>query len=196
MSADLRSVLCGRTGIRIVGRARSGEQCVDLAMRLKPHVVLLDTRMPDVDGLEITRRIVAGNPGTRVVGLSVEPDRSLVTAMLAAGAAGCLAKDCPPGDLMEAIATVSCGRRYLCPGIQKTFGRDSAAGRAGSGGLLSDRQLQSLRLLCEGFTTKEIASCLRITPRMVNQHWRKAMRKLKCTNMAQMVRVAVRAGLL
>ena len=172
----LRAVLSTYDGIDVVGEAPNGSEAVRLAGVLRPDVVLLDLRMPVLDGAEATRRIVAMTPAPRVIALTTFDDDASVFEVLRAGALGYLLKDTQSAKLVEAIEAAARGESILQPRVATRllteFARLGAQPRRDPAATLglSEREVAVLRLLGRGVSNKEIASDLDITEGTVKNH--------------------------
>jgi two-component system, NarL family, response regulator NreC len=200
----LRSLIESHTGLEVIGEADDGHEAVRLAWKLKPDVVLMDVAMPDLNGMDATRRILEDTPKVRVLGLSMHADRRFVGEMLRAGASGYLLKDSAFEEVFTAITTVASGRTYLGPGItdlvvddyvrQMVKGEESK-GEAGVAAALTGREREVLQLLAEGRTTREVAGLLGVSAKTIETHRRTIMQRLSIYSMAGLVKYAVREGL-
>ncbi|MEV6106246.1 response regulator transcription factor [Streptomyces sp. NPDC051940] len=191
-------------GMTAVGEAATGAEAVELARRERPDVVLMDIRMPEVDGIEATRRI-SGDPstaGVRVLILTTFDLDEYVYAALRAGAAGFLLKDTPPADVLAAIHVVASGEALLAPSVTRrlieTFARLPDPGRRPSARALdgvTDRELDVLRLIARGLSNTEIAGELHLSLATVKTHIGRLLAKLQARDRAQLVIVAYETGL-
>jgi len=199
--AGLSSLLAARPDIEVVAQASGGEMAVRLADELRPDVILMDVQMPNLDGLEATRRILAREPGVRVVALTVVSDDDDVAAVLAAGACGFLAKDTPIEGVLPAIRAAAQGVAWLSPRAAEVV-----LGRVQRHALvdepepsliddLSERELEVLRLIAQGLDNAEIAEQLGISPRTAKNHVSRILAKLGQPSRVQAAVYAVRRGL-
>jgi DNA-binding NarL/FixJ family response regulator len=179
-------------GVEVVGSAADGEQAVALVASVRPDVVLMDLRMPRLDGVAATRRIRAEHPATQVVVLSTYSDDDSVFAALRAGARGYLTKDAPSADIAEAIATVCRGDAHFDPGVQR---RLVEAVRPTAPTTLTPREKDVLRLIAAGRSNVEIAQHLYITQATVKTHINNLFAKTGVRDRAQAVTYAFRQGL-
>jgi two-component system response regulator NreC len=195
----LRQLIEKETGMEVVAEAENGRVALKLAEKLKPNVIIMDITMPDMNGIEATRRIIGGKTDIKVIALSMQSDRRFVLGMLEAGASGYLLKDCAFGELANAIRQVSAGKTYLSPNIADVVVKGylnkmhdpSPAGNA----LLTSREREVLQLLAEGLTAKEIGTRLFLSIKTVETHRRNIMDKLKLRSIAQLTKYAIREGL-
>ncbi len=195
---ELRALLRRRPGVTIVGEAYDGRATVLLARELEPDVVILELGLPELSGLEATRRIRALRPQTQVIAVSPHADQPHVTAMLAAGARGYVIKDRVGRELEYAVRTVHGGGRYLSPAIAGVVVDDRVrclVAAEGSGiEKLSPPERAVLELLAKGHYTKAIAERLHLSRRAVETHRRSLTAKLDLHTVAELTRFAVRVG--
>ena len=194
----LRQFLGKQPGIRIVGEAVTGLAAVAAAAEHRPHILLLDISMPELNGIEAARRIHEETPGTRVIILSMYADRRYVTESLRAGAMGYLLKSSPPEEVLRAIRKVSGGQFYLAEGIEQVvaeYVQTSGASEASAFGVLSSREREVLQLLAEGKSTKQIGDLLHVSVKTVETHRQHIMDKLHLRTVAELTRYAIREGL-
>ena len=201
--AGFRVLLGDSTDMQVVGEASDGAQAVELAGALAADVVLMDIRMPLVDGLEATRRIAA-DPAlsrVRVLILTTFEADEYVFAALRAGAAGFLVKDTEPEELVHAIRVVARGDALLSPGITRRLIAEvtSRPDRSGAAdvdlGPLTDREREVLALVAAGLSNDEIAGRLYLSPLTVKTHVSRTMSKLAARDRAQLVVLAYESGL-
>ena len=195
----LRALIEKEPDLGVVAEADEGRSAVQMASELAPDVVVMDIGLPDMNGIEATRRIASCAPGTKVIGLSMHSDRRFVKGMLAAGAKGYLLKDCAFEELARAIRTVAADRVYLGPRIAgivvEDYARDSPMSETPDPAALSRREREVLQLVAEGRTTKQIASLLKVSDKTVESHRQRLMDKLNLHSVADLTRYAVREGL-
>jgi len=184
-------------GLEVVGQAQDGLSLVKLVEELSPDVVVMDISMPDLNGIEATRRITAAHPKIKVIGLSMHSSDKYVREMFKAGACGYLLKDCPFEELVEAIRIVVRGKTYISPSIGDTIIKDylSKPGQESAYSILSAREREVLQLLAEGHTTKQAGQQLGISPKTVEVHRTNIMEKLNIDNIAQLTKYAIQEGL-
>jgi two-component system, NarL family, response regulator NreC len=188
-------ILGAQTDMEIVGEAGNGREAVDLAADLRPDVVVMDVAMPELNGIEATRRMVAANPHTRVLALSMHKDSVYVREILRAGARGYLLKDSGPADLVTAIRAIASGEGYLSPAVSDAVLDDYRRHVTNPIDLLSSREREVLQMLAEGKTNKEIAVVLNLSVYTVDAHRGRIMEKLNVHSINELVRFAVRNGL-
>lgn len=195
----LRTLLSQEADLSVVGEASDGRQVVDLAKSLKPDVVIMDIAMPELNGIEAARLIVAENPRIRIVALSMYADRRFVTQILRAGALGYVLKEAAFEELAHAIRTVAGGKPYLSPSVAgfvvEEFVQQSSPVPAKSLDLLTNREREVLKLLAEGKRARDIASELKIGVKTAEAHRQNLMNKLEMHTIAELTRFAIREGL-
>lgn len=199
----LRTLVEYEDDLTVAGEAADGIAAVREASRHHPDVVLMDIRMPGIDGLEATRRIVADPAlaGTRIIVLTTFERDEYVFEALRAGASGFLLKNTPPAELVAAIRTVADGGALLSPSVTRTLIREftQVAPRALSPhpqlGALTDREREIVGLVAQGLTNQEIAERLVVSPATARTHVSRAMVKLGARDRAQLVVFAFQSGL-
>jgi DNA-binding NarL/FixJ family response regulator len=198
--SGFRLIVETRPDLEVVGEAEDGEQAVRLTLELEPDVILMDVRMPGVDGIEATRRIVAAGSAARILVLTTFDLDEYVYAAVRAGASGFLLKDVRPGDLVEAIRLVANGSALLGPGVTRRllerFADQDASGDAAEAvARLTEREREILRLLASGLSNAELARQLVVSETTVKTHVSSVLRKLGVRDRVQAVIVAYDAGL-
>jgi DNA-binding NarL/FixJ family response regulator len=197
----LRMVLAAEPDLEVVGEAADGEAGVRAVTALRPDVVLMDVRMPGVDGLEAARRIIAADLPTRVVVLTTFDEDEYVAAALRAGVSGFLLKVAPPEDLVAAVRTVAAGQGLLDPAVTLRVIRSFAAAptpdpvRAGALGTLTERETDVLALVAAGLSNAEIAARLYLGEATVKTHVSRVLLKLGLRDRVQAVAFAYESGL-
>ncbi len=197
----LRALLEKQSDMTVVGEAADGRDSVRLAEEHSPDVVVMDIAMPNMNGIEATRRILAANPRTNVVMLSMHQDESYVLRSLKAGAKGYLLKDSLRADVIEAIRTVSQGRSFLTRKVSRLLQEDyirqmERRGVEDSYDLLTDREREILQLVAEGKTNKEVATLLNISLTTVETHRTHILQKLGLHSVPELILYAVRKGII
>ena len=152
-----KMILAAQPDMEIVGEAGNGREAVELAEKLRPEVVVMDVSMPELNGIEATRRLAASTPHTRVVALSMHKDSVYVREILRAGARGYLLKESVAGDLVSAVRSVASGESYLSPAVSNAVLDDYRRHVTNPIDLLTSREREVLQMLAEGKTNKEIA---------------------------------------
>jgi len=197
----IRSLLEEEDDLAVVGEAGQGQEAVSLCRRLSPDLVVMDVSMPGLNGIEATRQIVADSAGVRVMALSMHRDPRFVAGILEAGAKGYLIKDCSARELVSAIRQVGAGRTYISPGIAdivvdgflNRLDLDQASLPAS---VLSPREREVLQLIAEGHNVKQVAERLCLSPKTVETHRRNIMEKLGLDNLVDLIRYAIREGVI
>jgi DNA-binding NarL/FixJ family response regulator len=195
-----RLVLESGEGIRVVGEAADGVEAVDLGARERPDVFVMDVRMPELDGIEATRRLADRSPATRVLVVTTYDLDEYVLEALRAGAAGFLLKDSAPDSLVDAVRTVAAGDSLLSPSVTRQlverFVRGPAPDRelVGRIGELTERELELMRLVARGMTNGEIAAELFLGENTVKSHVTAILAKLGLRNRSQIVVAAYEGG--
>lgn len=199
MRDGLRSLIEKNSQLEIVGEAEDGRTTVKLAQELRPDIIIMDIGMPDLNGIEATRRIKAIVPKTRVIALSMYYDKRFVSGMLEAGASGYLRKDSGIDELVRAIQAVAENGTYLSPGVAGIVVKDymDHLSKRNGGNLttLTDRQREILQSLSEGKNVKQIALAYKISVKTVETHIQNIKNKLDIHNTAELTKYAIREGL-
>ena len=196
-----RSILAGQDDIEVVGEAEDGNQAVELVEQLRPDVVLMDIRMPGLDGIEATRRLAARGLATRVLMLTTFDVDEYVYKAMKAGASGFLLKTAPPRQLADAVRTIAAGDALLAPSVTRRlveqFVRRPPPGTTVPAGLedLTDRELDVLKLLARAMSNAEIAAELVVSEATVKSHVNRILTKLKLRDRTQAVVLAYESGL-
>jgi DNA-binding NarL/FixJ family response regulator len=196
--AGVRRIIESQPGFEVVGEVGDGEQALRALETLQVDVVVLDLTMPTMDGFEVLRRAKELRPAVRVLVLSMHANAQHVTRAVREGADGYLLKDSAVQELVAALESVMEGRAYYSPSVQQELSNvlraGSALGRPRD--LLTDRELDVLKLVARGLSTKEIAGRLDISPRTVDSHRANLMRKLGLKSIALLTHFALSEGLL
>lgn len=198
--AGIRALLAQIPGADVVGETGDGLEALALIEKLRPDVALLDITMPGLNGLEVAARVAKVSPRTRILVLSMHASEGYVAQALRAGVAGYLIKDSAPDELPIALTAVAQGKAYLSPSISakvvEGFLRSSADAAADPLATLTERQREILQLVAEGNANKEIADRLGVTIKTVEAHRAQLMERLGIHDVAGLVRLAIRAGLI
>lgn len=190
----LRTYLETLEDMEVMDEAADGARAVELAARLLPDVVLMDLVMPEVDGIEATRRIKAVSPATKVIVLTSFDDDEKVFPAIKAGAAGYLLKDVAPAELAEAVRKASRGEALLAPSVAARLMQEVSGERPPAAGL-TERELEVLRLIARGMSNKLIARELVVSEKTVKTHVSNILAKLHLADRTQAALYAVREGL-
>jgi two-component system response regulator NreC len=194
--SGFRMILDAQADLEVVGEVANGREAVEQATALQPDVVIMDVTMPELNGIEATRRIAAALPKTRVLALSMHKDSVYVREILRAGACGYLLKDSGEGDLVSAVRAVARGEGYLSSGVSDAVLTDYRKHVTDPIDLLSSREREVLQMIAEGKTNKEIAVTLNLSVYTVEAHRGRIMEKLNLHSTGELVRFAVRNGLI
>lgn len=192
-------VLEAHPGFEVVGTADNGVEAVALAHSLHPDIAVLDVAMPELNGLDATREIRAGCPGTEIVILSMHEGEDYLREALRAGAAGYVLKRAAAKELVGAIQAVQRGESYLDPALTRTLISDYVRKVDRTdlpADALTERELEVLKLVAEGLTNRQIAARLNISIKTVQSHRANLMDKLDLHDRTELVRYAIRRGLI
>ena len=200
--SGFRMILDAREDIEVVGEAEDGREAIELARRTDPDVILMDVRMPNVDGVEATRRLVDGGSRGRILILTTFDLDEYVYEAIRAGASGFLLKDVQPPQLVDAIRVVAAGEALLAPTVTRRLLDRFAHSLPGAEekpppdfSLLTERELEVLKLLAGGLSNAELAECLFLSETTVKSHISNVLRKLDLRDRVQAVVLAYEAGL-
>jgi two-component system response regulator NreC len=183
----LKAVLL-RAGRQVVAEAASGREAVALVERFRPDLIIMDVSMPDLNGIDATRRIKALLPAARVLALSMHSDKRYVASMLDAGAEGYLLKNSASDELIQAVVSLERGERYLSPALSEATGDHGAK-------QLTAREREVLKWIAEGKSSKEVACQLGVAVPTVDTYRRQIMDKLHLRTIAELTKYAIREGL-
>ncbi len=198
--SGLHMILDPVEDIQIIGEAETGMEGVELANQEKPDVILMDIHLPDLSGIEAAKLIKEQCPSTAIVALTIHEDEEYFFKMLEAGASGYVPKRAAPEELLTAIRAAAEHEVYIYPSLAKLLVKDflsqpqSRSGRGTDG--LTDREMELLAHLADGATNNEIADTLHISPKTVARHRENIMRKLKLRNRTELVKYAIRKGII
>lgn len=196
--AGLRALLGTMDGVEVVGETGDGREAVEMILRLKPDIALLDISMPGLNGLDVALRVGREVPPTRVIILSMHAAEAYVARALQAGVAGYLLKEAAAAELEWALKAVMRGESYLSPSISRQVVEGylrAAAKEANPLAGLTERQREILQLIAEGSGTKEIAGVLGLSVKTVETHRAQIMDRLGIRDIPGLVRFAIRSGL-
>ena len=198
--SGLKMLLENERDVEIVGEASSASEAMEAALKLKPNVILMDIGLPDLSGIDATREIKKRIFDVSIVALTIHEDEEYFFKMLEAGASGYVPKRAAPEELITAIRAAATGQVYLYPSLAKLLVRDFLdGGRAAdlqTSSDLTDREQEVLTYLAEGANNSEIAASLVISPKTVARHRENIMRKLNLHSRAELVRYAIRKGII
>jgi DNA-binding NarL/FixJ family response regulator len=206
----LKSFLDTQEGLQVVGEANNGEEALKLTQEMHPDVVVMDITMPQMDGLEATRRLKAMDPQCNILALTVHEDKQYFFEMLGAGASGYLTKIAAAEELISAIRAIAIGNVYLQPTLalwlledyrrlsaqQSALQVASRQSRQEGLNVLSKREQQVLKLVADGYTNQEIGAKLGISFKTVARHRERIMYKLNLHSCSELVKFAIRTGLI
>jgi len=199
--SGLRMLLSNESDVEIVGEAGTASEALDAVKSLMPNVILMDIGLPDLSGIDATRAIKRTNPEIAVVALTIHEDEEYFFKMLEAGAGGYVPKRAAPDELLTAIRAAAAGEVYLYPSLAKLLVKDylaqehtSEAEKALDG--LTEREQEVLRYLAEGVANNEIAEALVISAKTVARHRENIMQKLGLHSRSELVRYAIRKGII
>ncbi len=201
LRAGLKIMLNAQPDIETIGEASDGKQAITEAERLAPDVVIMDITMPECNGIEATRQIKRMFPDVRVLILTMHENEEYLFETLRAGAAGYMLKEAADTELISAIRVVSSGRFYLAPSAQSMLVSDylqrvHTGEERDSYSALTEREREILKLVAEGLTNSQIGELLFISPKTVDTHRTHVMDKLNLHSRAELVKYAMRRGLL
>jgi two-component system response regulator NreC len=190
----LKLILSAHADLEVVGEAANGREAVDLADKLRPDIVLMDVQMPELNGIEATRKMVAANPRVRILVLSMHKESVYVREILKAGARGYILKDAIDTELLNAVRSVARGDGYISPAVSSAL-NDKVRDSNNPVDMLTTREREVLLLIAEGKTNKEIATHLNLSVYTVDSHRGKIMEKLNLHSAGELVRFAMKNGL-
>ncbi|MGB6423993.1 MAG: response regulator transcription factor [Solirubrobacterales bacterium] len=194
--SGLRILLESQDGIEVIAEADNGADARDIAVRERPDLAILDVKMPRLNGLEATRAIREQAPDVAVLILSMHDEERYLFEALKAGAAGYVLKRSADTDLLEAIEAVRRGEPFLTPEAQQVLIKDVLDRGESREEELTPRELQVVKLVAEAHTNKEIAELLGLSDKTIENHRANAMRKLGMRDRVELVRYAIRRGLI
>lgn len=196
MRDGIRALLVLHDGIKIVGEAANGNEAIEKALELTPDVVIMDIAMPDMDGLEATRRIIKKNPRVKVLVLTQYDNKEYILSAIKAGAAGFVPKRALGSELVSAIHAVYEGNSFLYPSAATALIEDyRQQAERDSYDTLTPREGEVLKLIADGHTNRQIAEMLFISLKTVLGHRAKIMEKLDFHNRTELIKYAMRKGL-
>lgn len=195
----LRMLLEAEPDMVVIAEACNGREVLKQAQELLPDLIIMDVTMPELNGIEATRQILAIAPGIKVIALSMNSDSRFVLNMFRSGVSGYLLKECSQGELVKAIHTVIKEKTYLGPGISDIVIKDFLTGwqttNDSAFSKLTPKEREVLQLMAEGKSTKQIAESLYISIKTVESHRKQVMDKLEIRSIAELTKYAIREGL-
>ena len=194
--SGVRMLLERQPDIEVVGEAADGAEARDLVIRMRPDLAILDVKMPKLTGLQATREIKAQAPDVSVLILSMYDDERYLFEALKAGASGYVLKAQADSDLMAAVRAVEKGEPFLTPSAQRALIKDVLGEGTTRSDELTPREQEVVKLVAEAHTNKEIAGILHLSEKTVENHRSNAMRKLGMRDRVELVRYAIRRGLI
>ena len=200
MREGLKSLLGKESDLSVVAEADNGKETLELARKSGANVVVMDVAMPDLNGIETTRKLLKTNPNIKVVALSGHANREFVREMLKAGASAYVLKSRAYEELVRAIREVMKGRKYLSPDVARGVVDEyveisSSLSASPAFVVLTDREREALQLIAEGKSTKEVADALSVSVKTVETHRRNIMEKLNLHSVAEITKYAIREGI-
>jgi DNA-binding NarL/FixJ family response regulator len=195
----LRSLLESQEGIAIVAEAEDGRKALAMVEKVSPNVVVMDINLPELNGIETTRKILEIRPATQIIGLSVHMQAQFVSELIRAGATGYVPKKCAARELLTAIQAVMAGNMYISPEVTEQIMdrhvRRPVSPSSTAFSKLTSREREVLQLLAEGKSVKETAVILSLSAPTVHTHRQSIMRKLNQHSIAELTKYAIRQGL-
>lgn len=197
----ISSLVKGYDDMEVIGEAADGRTALRLVQELSPDIVIMDISMPDLNGIDATRKITADYPDVKVIALSMHYDKQFISEIFKAGAAGYLIKDSAFDELEHAIRVVMQNKTYINPQIaslviQSLISQTPSPNSSQKAfSLLTEREREVLQLISEGKSTKQIASDLHVSAKTIESHRRQVMGKLNIRNVAELTKYAIREGL-
>jgi two-component system response regulator NreC len=191
-----RMILSAQPDLEVVGEASNGREAVEQCEKLQPDVAVMDVSMPELNGIEATRRIGEVSARTRILALSMHRDSVYVREILRAGARGYLLKDSMDTDLLSAVRSVARGEGFISSAVSEAVLSDYRKHVTNPIDLLTSREREVLQMIAEGKTNKEIATTLNLSVYTVEAHRGRVMEKLNLHSTGELVRFALRNGLI
>jgi DNA-binding NarL/FixJ family response regulator len=194
--SGLRLLLERQKGVEVIGEASDGVEALDMAVRERPDLAILDVKMPKLTGLQATRDIKAQAPEVAVLILSMHDDERYLFEALRAGAAGYVLKRAADQDLLDAVRAAARGEPFLTPDAQRALIKDVLERDSEGADELTPREQEIVKLVAEAHQNKEIAELLHLSEKTVENHRANAMKKLGMRDRVELVRYAIRRGLI
>lgn len=190
----LKLILAAHADLEVVGEAANGNEAVELARKLHPDIVLIDVAMPELNGIDATKKMVQADPRLKVLVLSMHKEGVYVREILRAGARGYILKDAIDTELLNAVRSVARGDGYISPAVSGALLSDYRKNVTDPLDLLTNREREVLKFIAEGKTNKEIATVLNLSVYTVDSHRGKVMEKLNLHSTGELVRFAIKHG--
>jgi len=191
----VRDALTARLGITVVGEAGDGRGILSMARELRPDVVVLQARMPEMNGAEVTRQLATECPGLPVIAISTSSDYTLIMRMLKAGARGFVLVSGGLDELESAMHAIDQGKVYISPAIETTVIESLSVATPTAEEKLTRREIEVLQLIAEGKSTKRIAEILAVSTKTIETHRLHIMAKLQLYSIAELTKYAIRQGI-
>jgi DNA-binding NarL/FixJ family response regulator len=193
----LKALLESYPDFEVIAEATDGRQAVEMARQSNPDVIVMDVAMPDLNGIEATRKIMTDQPGTKIVALSMHTDPRFTSEMLRAGAKAYVPKESAFTELAEAVRSVAAGNVYVSPRVASATAAavSTENGTKSAFRRLSPREREVLQLMAEGLATKEVAAELNVSVKTIETQRRQIMEKLQLFSVAELTKYAIREGL-
>jgi two-component system, NarL family, response regulator NreC len=195
----LANLLSGSVDIEILAQAANGREAVDKAKELEPDVMIMDIGMPVLGGVEATRQLMNELPNTKVVALSMHADKQYIKGMFEAGASGYLFKNCAYDELIRAIRTVYCGKKYLSDAITEIMIHDYLGKEEDlpiTDSELTERESEILKLIAEGISVSDISDQLFVSVKTIGTHKQHILEKLNLKSTTDIVKYAIKKGII
>jgi len=178
--------------VELIGTVANGEDAIEAIERLQPDIVIMDVRLPGIDGISAVKRIGQAAPSVKTVMFSAYGDKRLLSDAISAGARGYVMKGSPPEDLLRAVRTVTSGKAFVDPSLSPALLMNQAVGDAP----LSERERETLQLLAEGYHTEEVARRIGLSAETVKSDTKRAIQKLEADTRVHAVAIALRSALI
>lgn len=195
----LKALLDKQEGIEVIALASTGREAVNQALEHKPDLVIMDIAMPDLNGIDATKKLLEAMPDLKIIALSMQTEKQFIAQMFQAGAVGYLLKECAFEELTQAIQAVNEGNSFLSPAISGTLIDDYVDNlnlqSKAKENILSNREREVLQLLAEGNSTKETAYTLNVSVKTIETHRRQIMNKLNLHSIAELTKYALKEGI-
>ncbi len=195
---SLRRVLEDEPDMKVIAEAQDGSEAVNMAKKTKPDVILMDISMPKLNGIEAARKILREQPSTKILILSMHSNKQFIEDAFQAGIRGYLLKNCAISEVVSAIHVLENGQYYISPDIAgvviEDFIQFTPAKSDTDPNVLSNREKEILQHIANGETTKKISQSLYVSEKTVETHRKHIMKKLHCSNLAELIKQSIRKG--